>query len=169
AELPGITLPRPIPGATHVYWKYPLLVDPEVFEGGADAFARVLKAQGVFCVPRYIQKPAFMCQMFTERKTFGTSQYPWASRVRDGGSDVVYDPAHYPNTLRALERVIVLPWNEFYTDEHVGFIAGAVRAAVDALVRKRAVAGATPCSPATSAPSLVTSRGTGSTTGRRAT
>jgi len=140
AGLPGIALPRPIPGATHVYWKYPLLVDPEVIEGGADALGGVLKAQGVFCAPRYIQKPAFMCQMFTERKTFGTSQYPWASRVRDGGSDVVYDPADYPDTLRALERVVVLPWNEFYTDEHVGFIARAVRAAVDALVRKRAVA-----------------------------
>ncbi len=140
ADLPGITPPRPIAGATHVYWKYPLMVDPEVIEGGADALGGALKAQGVFCAPRYIQKPAFMCQVFMKRKTFGRSQYPWASRVRDGGSDVTYDPADYPDTMRALERVVVLPWNEFYTDEHVAFIAGAVRAAVDSLGRKRAVA-----------------------------
>jgi perosamine synthetase len=140
ADLPGITPPRPIPGAMHVYWKYPLMVDPEVIEGGADALGGALKAQGVFCAPRYIQKPAFMCQVFVERKTFGRSQYPWASRVRDGGSDVTYDPAEYPDTMRALERVVVLPWNEFYTDEHVALIAGAVRSAVDSLGRKRAVA-----------------------------
>ena len=140
ADLPGLVLPRPIRGATHVYWKYVLIVDARVVDGGADALGGALKAQGVFCAPRYIQKPAFMCQMFMARKTFGSSQFPWASRVRDGGSDVTYDPADYPDTMRALEQVVVLPWNEFYTDEHVAFIAGAVRAAVASLSRKRAVA-----------------------------
>ena len=140
ADLPGLILPRPIPGATHVYWKYPLLVDARVVKGGADALGGALKAQGVFCAPRYIQKPAFMCQVFMKRKTFGKSQFPWASRVRDGDSDVTYDPADYPDTMRALEQVVVLPWNEFYTDEHVAFIAGAVHAAVVSLSPKRAVA-----------------------------
>jgi perosamine synthetase len=140
AAIPGLTLPRPIRRATHVFWKYPLIVDPEVIRGGADALGDALKAQGVFCAPRYIQKPAFMCQVFTERRTFGTSRYPWASRVRDGGSDVTYEPADYPNTMRGLERVVVLPWNEFYTDRHVDFIADAVRTAVRTLARLRASA-----------------------------
>jgi dTDP-4-amino-4,6-dideoxygalactose transaminase len=43
---------------------------------------------------------------------------------------VVYDAAEYPGTRQGLERVVVLPWSEFYTDEHVDFIAGAVRAAM---------------------------------------
>ena len=140
ANLPGLTLPAALPGATHVYWRYPLMVDPAVIDGGADALGGALKAQGVFCAPRYIQKPAFLCQVFTARKTFGQSQYPWASRVRDGGSDVTYDPADYPDTMSALERVVVLPWNERYTDQHVDFIAGAVRNAVQSLIRRRAVA-----------------------------
>jgi len=140
AALPGLTLPQPSSRATHVYWKYPLIVDPAVVRGGADALGAALKAQGVFCAPRYIQKPAFMCRVFTERKTFGTSRYPWASRVRDGGSDVTYDPADYPNTFRGLERVVVLPWNEFCTDRHVDFIADAVRTAVRRLARLRASA-----------------------------
>ena len=140
AAVPGLTLPRPIAGATHVYWKYPLIVDPAVIHGGADALGGALKAQGVFCAPRYIQKPAFLCRVFTERKTFGTSRYPWASRVRDGGGDVTYEAADYPNTLRGLERVVVLPWNEFYTDRHVDFIADAVRTAVRTLGRLRASA-----------------------------
>jgi dTDP-4-amino-4,6-dideoxygalactose transaminase len=121
-----------------VYWKYPLIVDPAVIGGGADALGGALKAAGVFCAPRYIQKPAFMCQVFTERKTYGKSRCPYSCRVRDGGSEVVYDPAEYPGTTRGLDRVVVLPWNEFYTEEHVQFIAGAVRDAVARLASRGA-------------------------------
>ena len=140
ADVPGLTLPQPLPGATHVYWKYPLTVDPAVIKGGADALGAALKAAGVFCAPRYIQKPAFMCQVFTDRKTYGKSQCPWSCRLREGGSDVVYDPAQYPGTMRGLERVVVLPWSEFYTERHVAFIAGAVRKAVADLTGKGAKA-----------------------------
>jgi dTDP-4-amino-4,6-dideoxygalactose transaminase len=139
-DVPGLTLPRPLSGAAHVYWKYPLIVDPAVIGGGADALGAGLKAAGVFCAPRYIQKPAFECQVFTERKTYGKSRCPYSCRERDGGGAVVYDAAEYPGTLRGLERVVVLPWNEFYTDEHVRFIADAVRAAATRLGTGRASA-----------------------------
>ena len=125
APLPGLALPRPLRGATHVYWKYPLVVDPAVIKGGADALGAGLKAQGIFCVPRYIQKPAFECQVFADRKTFGKSTVPYASRA-----DVKYDAAEYPGTMQGLERVVVLPWNEAYTEEHVSFIARAVESTV---------------------------------------
>jgi dTDP-4-amino-4,6-dideoxygalactose transaminase len=136
AGTPGITLPRPRPGATHVYWKYPLIVDPAVIEGGSDALGAALKANGVFCAPRYIQKPAFECQVFTDRKTFGKSQFPYSYREKADGTKIVYDAAEYPGTVRGLERVVVLPWNEFYTDEHVAFIGGAVKAAVAKLAKR---------------------------------
>ena len=130
AGVPGLTLPSPLPGAVHVYWKYPLIVDPAVITGGADALGAALKARGVFCAPRYIQKPAFECAVFTQRKTYGKSQCPWSCRVREGGGEVVYDAREYQGTTRGLERVVVLPWNEFYTNEHVAFIAAAVKQAV---------------------------------------
>jgi dTDP-4-amino-4,6-dideoxygalactose transaminase len=53
---------------------------------------------------------------------------------------VSYDPADHPGTMQGLERVVVLPWNERYTNEHVDGIAAAVRAAVSGLIRRRAVA-----------------------------
>jgi dTDP-4-amino-4,6-dideoxygalactose transaminase len=133
AGTPGLTLPRPAADATHVYWKYPLIVDPAVIEGGSDALGAALKANGVFCAPRYIQKPAFQCQVFTERKTFGKSQFPYSHREREDGTKIVYDTAEYPGTMQGLERVVVLPWNELYTDEHVHFIARAVQTAVATL------------------------------------
>jgi dTDP-4-amino-4,6-dideoxygalactose transaminase len=136
-DVPGLTLPRALPGATHVYWKYPLIVDDAVVEGGADALGAALKTAGVFCAPRYIQKPAFQCQVFTERKTYGKSQCPYTCRERAGGGAVTYDPQEYPGTLRGLETVVVLPWNEFYTREHVDFIADAVRGAAGGLTGRR--------------------------------
>jgi hypothetical protein len=107
-----------------------LIVDPAVITGGADALGAALKASGVFCAPRYIQKPAFQCRVLSERKTYGQSRCPFSCREQLGGPPVVYDPAEYPGTMQGLERVVVLPWNEFYTDEHVAFISEAVRGAV---------------------------------------
>ena len=97
--------------------------------GGADALGVALKARGVHCAPRYIQKPAFMCKVFTEQKTYGKSRCPFSCRAREDGREIVYDPAAYPGTMQGLERVVVLHWSEFYTDDHVAFIAQAVRAA----------------------------------------
>lgn len=134
-DIPGLALPRPLPGCTHVYWKYPLIVDPQVIAGGADALGAALKRAGVFCAPRYIQKPAFACRVFTERKTFGKSQFPYA--LRNGDGKVVYDAAEYPGTKQGLERVVVLPWNEFYTEEHVQLIASAIKEAAAGLASQR--------------------------------
>ncbi len=135
SDLAGLTLPTPLPGCTHVFWKYPLIVDPEVIPGGADALGAKLKAAGVFCVPRYIQKPAFECQVFTERKTFGKSQRPFSCREQADGRPIVYDARDYPGTVRGLERVVVLPWNEFYRQAHVAHVASAIRDSVTQLQR----------------------------------
>jgi dTDP-4-amino-4,6-dideoxygalactose transaminase len=129
-DLPGVALPQPLAGCTHVYWKYCLSIDPEVVPGGADGLGARLKQRGLFCAPRYIQKPAFQCQVFTERKTYGRSQCPYSCRERSDGTRIVYDAAEYPGTMRGLERVLVLPWNELYTTEHVEHIARCVRDSV---------------------------------------
>lgn len=126
----GLTLPSTLPGCTHVYWKYPLIVDPNVIEGGSDALGAELKKNGVFCAPRYIQKPAFECQVLRDRVTFGKSEWPFSLRP-----DIRYNRADYPGTIQGLDRVVVLPWNEKYTEEHVDFIASAVRSAVEKLSR----------------------------------
>jgi hypothetical protein len=41
--------------------------------------------------------------------------------------------ANYPLTEKALHDVLVLPWNEKYTDEHVRYIADNVRIACSKL------------------------------------
>jgi len=126
----GIETPVIADKAKHVYWKYCLTVDDSKIEDGAVGMAKLLKEKNIFSAPRYIVKPAFMCQVFQEKKTLGDSQFPF-NLARPEAVD--YRMENYPDTAKALHDVLVLPWNEKYTDEHVEYIADNVRAAVEAL------------------------------------
>ena len=128
--IPGIAAPLIHKGNSHTFWKYCLDVDPDVIEGGCGALAGLLKERGVFSAPRYIQKPAFRCQVFAEQRTFGNSRFPFTLARPEA---VNYDDANYPGTLQALSRILVLPWNEKYTSEHVQYVATAVRECAEQL------------------------------------
>jgi dTDP-4-amino-4,6-dideoxygalactose transaminase len=127
AEVPGVSPPKVTPTGKHVYWKYPLRIDERIIKDGVDLFAARLKEKGIFCAPRYIEKPAFMCQILRERNTFGNSHFPFEGPHRKNEPPVAYDPKDYPGTFDALSHVIVLPWNEFYTEAHVTFIAESIK------------------------------------------
>lgn len=130
-DIPGIATPHHAPSDEPVYWKYALLVDPAIVPGGAVALGKALKEWGIASAPRYIQKPAFRCQVFRDQRTFGNSRWPF-TQARPEAID--YSDAHFPGTLQYLERVLVLPWNEQYTNEHLDYIARAVRFCAEALV-----------------------------------
>jgi len=124
AGIAGVSAPLIHEGDHHVFWKYCLDVDPEIIEGGTDALGAGLKARGIFCGPRYIQKPAFRCQVFRDQVTFGKSRFPFTLASEQA---LNYDESLFPGTFEALSRILVLPWNEKYTTEHVDYIANAVR------------------------------------------
>lgn len=128
----GITPPHVAPNAVNVYWKYILMVDPALVEGGTVALGAKLRARGIASAPRYIQKPAFRCAVIRDQVTFGTSRWPFTLARPEA---VDYDAARFPGTFRALEQVLVLPWNERYTQEHVDYIAAAVRDGVAELAK----------------------------------
>lgn len=123
----GIESPHIYPSNVHTYWKYALRVDDAVIKGGAQGMARLLKERGIASAPRYIQKPAFQCQVFEQQRTFGTSRFPFTLARPEA---VDYNPARFPGTFKALDGVLVLPWNERYTDVHVSYIADAIQRAV---------------------------------------
>ncbi|MDQ1710994.1 MAG: perosamine synthetase [Frankiaceae bacterium] len=126
-DLPGITPPVVTPGATHSYWRYALLVDPAVHEGGSPTLGASLADLGVPAAARYIKKPAWRCGLFTEQKTFGTSRWPF-TLARPEALD--YAAERFPGTFEYLDRVLVLPWNERYTAEHAAILASAIGDAV---------------------------------------
>jgi len=122
-DVPGILVPQVAPDAVHTYWKYCLNVDSSVIRDGAVGLAAKLKERGIASAPRYIQKPAFMCEIFQKRRTFGNSQYPF-NLARPEALD--YSKARFPMTWKALEQVLVLPWNERYTQEHLTYISDCI-------------------------------------------
>src|SRR5262249_24366204 len=107
-------------------------VDGKVIPGGAVALARLLKDKGIASAPRYIQKPAFECEIFQKQRTFGKSRWPFTLARPEA---VDYDRGRFPRTFEALEGVLVLPWNERYTPEHLNYIAEALREAVARLTQ----------------------------------
>ena len=129
--IPGIETPHVSAGSVHTYWKYCLRVDGKVIPGGAIALATRLKTRQISCAPRYIQKPAFSCQIFKNQKTFGKSRFPF-TLARPEAID--YDPSRFPLTLDALEGVLVLPWNENYNEGHLQYVSNSVHQSVSELL-----------------------------------
>jgi perosamine synthetase len=131
--IPGIMTPVMDPRNSQVFWKYGLRVDASIVKGGSVGLAKKLKEEkGIFSAPRYIQKPAFQCEIFEKQRTFGNSRWPFTLARPEA---VDYNPDRFPGTFAGLEWVLVLPWNERYTEAHVQYIADAIVDAVDELRR----------------------------------
>ncbi len=131
AGVRGIETPYVAAGSESSFWKYCLRVDADTIPGGAVALAKKLKEErGIFSAPRYIQKPAFQCQVFSEQRTFGNSRWPFTLARPEA---VDYSPEKFPGTFSGLESILVLPWNEKYNDEHVHYIAASLQQAVNEL------------------------------------
>ena len=131
ADVEGIQTPQVRDGSVHTYWKYCLNVDGQLIPGGAVGLASHLRENfGIFSAPRYIQKPAFQCQIFRDQVTFGNSRFPFTEARPDA---VDYSPENFPGTFAGLEKVLVMPWNESYTEQHVNYIADAIRNSIEHL------------------------------------
>jgi dTDP-4-amino-4,6-dideoxygalactose transaminase len=68
-----------------------------------------------------------MCEIFARQRTFGDSRFPF-NLARPEAVD--YRRDKFPGTFEGLERVLVLPWNEHYTEIHVNYIAESLEKAV---------------------------------------
>jgi dTDP-4-amino-4,6-dideoxygalactose transaminase len=127
----GLATPTILGQNKHTYWKYCLDVDPNAIPGGTLALGKLLKEQGVFCAPRYIQKPAFQCQVIRDKRTFGNSGFPFNLAAPEA---LDYSPKLFPGTMEALARVLVLPWSERYETKHVDYIGQVIRSSVERLL-----------------------------------
>jgi hypothetical protein len=79
-----------------------------------------------------------MCEIFQKQRTFGKSNYPFNLARSEA---LNYDRSRFSGTFSALDlrivAVLVLPWNERYTDEHVDYIAAAIHDGVQTLAKRR--------------------------------
>ncbi|TAM74944.1 DegT/DnrJ/EryC1/StrS family aminotransferase [bacterium] len=128
--IPGVALPYVAPKSVHTYWKYCIRVDAQVVPDGVSGVARLLRDYDIFTVPRYIQKPAFACEVFQQHRTFGNSHFPF-TLARPEALD--YSRERFPGTFEALDGILVIPWNDRFTSDDVRFIAEAIRTSVATL------------------------------------
>ena len=128
--LTGISIPKVEENSVHTYWKYCLRVDSDKLEGGIDGLAQALRSRNIFCAPRYIQKPAFECEVIRDQRTYGNSRFPFTMARPEA---VDYSQDQFPGTYAALASVLVLPLNEKYTSTHVSYVVQCIRNAVDSL------------------------------------
>lgn len=121
--IPGIGTPVVAPGAVHSYWRYCLRVDGDIIPGGPDGLAARLAGYDVASAPRYVRKPAFQCRVFTDRRTFGNSHWPFPLARP---SAINYNIEGYPGTMAALDSMLVLPFNERYGAEEADYLVAAI-------------------------------------------
>lgn len=131
----GIRLPRDPDGGSHSWWKYAFFVDASALEGGAMALGAKMKARGVFCAPRYVQKPAFECSLFADFDAHPVTRMPLEHNPRRSQPQPLFRRADYPGAVAALESVVVLPIDELYDDRHVAHVCEVIRDEARALRR----------------------------------
>ncbi|GAA3466932.1 DegT/DnrJ/EryC1/StrS family aminotransferase [Nonomuraea roseola] len=108
--LQGLRLPRP---EGHAWWLFPVVLP----DGGAGELAAHLGAAGIPARAGYLGEPLNRAPVW-QGPVYGASRYPLEG----------YTPAACPEAERLVaETLLVIDWNEHYTDEHVELIAERIR------------------------------------------
>ena len=131
----GLRLPKDPDGGAHSWWKYAFFVDAKTIEGGAVALGARMKARGVFCAPRYVQKPAFECALFADFDAHPVTRMPLEHNPRRSQPQPLFRRADYPGSVEALESVVVLPIDELYDERHIAHVCDVIREEARALRR----------------------------------
>lgn len=124
ADLPGVHLPADVDA--HAWWLFPIVLDPPLTN---HEVAGKLAAAGIPARAGYLQQPLHCAPALTEAPVYGASRFPLT--VPPADRLPAYGPGAFPVAERMIERtLLVVDWNERYTDAHVDEIAQAVRTAV---------------------------------------
>jgi dTDP-4-amino-4,6-dideoxygalactose transaminase len=126
ADLPGL---RPAPSEGTSFWQFPIFIDPDLAGGDGHPYAELLGAEGIPASAGYIQRPLYLTPVLAEAKTYGDSGFPLAeARSR-------YARGLCPTTEALIDgRLLVISWNENYTESDVDDIAAALRKASKQIV-----------------------------------
>ncbi|MFI5490388.1 DegT/DnrJ/EryC1/StrS family aminotransferase [Micromonospora echinaurantiaca] len=120
--LAGIRVPADLD--RHAVWLLPVVLDVDAAGADNQAYAKALAAEGVPVSAGYLDQPVYGYPAIAQRRLYGGSGFPFTSppaRV-----EFRYGPGLCPRAERLIGRtLLVLHWNEAYTDGDVDAIAEA--------------------------------------------
>lgn len=126
AGIPGITLPHLNPEATHVYYRFALLIDEAKLGISRDALVDAMAAEG-FGMSRGYVKPIYLLPVFQERRAFNHSHFPFEYPGYGGKPN--YSKGSCPVVERLYERDFTLTdvCQHPYTKKHVDLFVKALK------------------------------------------
>jgi len=130
-DIPHVSPPVISSDVNHSFWMYPLQVDVDALGVSIDEFGKRLEETGVPAIPGYTGKPVYMFDLLRLKKVYADTGCPFECPLY--GKEIEYKEGLCPRAESALKRMLVIPWNERYTEENITDIADAVREAVDGI------------------------------------
>jgi dTDP-4-amino-4,6-dideoxygalactose transaminase len=122
AQVPGVNPPHAAPERKHSYWQYVITIDEKALGVSPADFTQALNAEGIPAGVGYIGRPIYMSPVLKDKRAYGAkSRCPWDCHYY--GRDLEYREEDCPNTLECLRTMIVIPWNEQYSEQDVNDIA----------------------------------------------
>lgn len=123
APLAGV-IPPPDQGGVS-YWQYPIIIEPDQAGGTCHDYGKALAAEGIPANGGYLTRPVYRTPVLVDRRTYGTSGYPLCAPPAQEVPS--YDEGLCPVAESLIkERLLVISWNERYTEADVDDIAAAV-------------------------------------------
>jgi dTDP-4-amino-4,6-dideoxygalactose transaminase len=108
----------------HAVWLFPVVLDVDAAGADNRAYAAALAAEGVPVSAGYLSQPVYGYPVLAHRRLYGGSGFPFTSPP--ARAEVNYGPGLCPQAERLIDRtLLVVQWNEAYTDADVDEIAGA--------------------------------------------
>lgn len=120
-----ITTPIEKEWGYHTYWKYPLMVDLKKISCDMDTLSKAFIAEGLPCWAGYSKVPLYMYNVLTIPYTYGSSGYPLVDSGRKYGEGLC------PKAEEDLKEMVVVPFNEGYSSEHIFLIAKTLKKVLD--------------------------------------
>jgi len=124
-ELDGLRMPVVKPGATHVYYVFPLVYDETLTGVSRDNVVKALQAEGVRVTGTYCN--LHLLPIFQKKMAYGKGGYPWSAPFYHG--DVSYAKGICPVAERLQESAFIGIGICFfrYSDEEVEMVIKAFR------------------------------------------
>ncbi|WP_052371908.1 DegT/DnrJ/EryC1/StrS family aminotransferase [Amycolatopsis taiwanensis] len=124
AGLPGVRPPDDLD--RHAVWLFPIVLDPALAGGTNTEWAKALDAEGIPVSAGYLSRPVYRYPVLAERNLYGGSGFPLTSPP--ASEERHYPEGLCPNAEELIGRtLLVVHWNEAYTESDVDDIATAFR------------------------------------------